>query len=133
MFKDKKSLVDVAINLDIETNLVLIFHADYLQLVRMRGLVDISKELKNDWPLFFHLYRRVKREGLNKHDITTLLKSQQDLKFLEKRVELYNDHIQGQQLQKQQLEKEIDYLRLGHNSKSLTFTVILASSKHIFY
>ncbi|MDQ6722928.1 MAG: hypothetical protein M3Z01_01505 [Thermoproteota archaeon] len=33
MFKDKKSLVDVAINLDIETNLVLIFYADYLQQV----------------------------------------------------------------------------------------------------
>ncbi|MDQ6723624.1 MAG: hypothetical protein M3Z01_05095, partial [Thermoproteota archaeon] len=79
MFKDKKSLVDVAINLDIETNLVLIFHADYLQLVRMNGLVKIYQELKNNFPLFFHLYRGVKREGLNKQYIADLLQNQQRL------------------------------------------------------
>ncbi len=76
----------------------------------MDGLVDISKELKNDWPLFFHLYRRVKREGLNKQDITDLLKNQQRLVDMEKRVNLYNEHIQGQRSQKQQLEKEIKEL-----------------------
>ncbi len=107
---NKKSLVDVAINLDIETHLVLIFHADYLQLVRMRGLVDIYQELKKDWPLFFHLYKRIKREGLNKQDITDLLENQQRLVDMHKRVMLYTNHIQGQQLQKQQLEKEIKEL-----------------------
>ncbi|MDQ6723466.1 MAG: hypothetical protein M3Z01_04285 [Thermoproteota archaeon] len=55
-----------------------------MRLVRMDGLVDISKELKNEWPLFFHLYRRVKREGLNKQDITDLLENQQRLVELEK-------------------------------------------------
>ncbi len=60
--------------------------------------------MQNDYSLFFYLYRRVKRASLNKQDVTTLLKSQQDLKFME---EMYNDFIR-----KQQLEKEIDKLKL---------------------
>lgn len=93
MFKDKKSLVDVAIELDIETSVVLYFHGDYLQLTRMDDLVRIYNDLKDDFPIFFHLYRRIKKEGLKKQDITELLKSQQELSFVEKRVDLYNDHI----------------------------------------
>jgi hypothetical protein len=31
----------------------------------------------------------------------SLVKSQQELKFIEQRVEIYNDFIKGQQLQKQ--------------------------------
>jgi hypothetical protein len=45
-------------------------------------------------------------------DIAILLKSQQEHNFMEHRVELYNDFIRGQQLQKQQLEQEIDRLHL---------------------
>lgn len=76
MFKDKKSLVDVAIELDIETSVVLYFHTDYLRLIKMDGLVRIYNDLKDDFPLFFHLYRRIKIEGLKKHDITELLQNQ---------------------------------------------------------
>jgi hypothetical protein len=77
----------------------------------MGWLVKIYNDLKNDFPIFFYLYRRIKKEGLNKNDISTLLKSQQDLKFMERRVDFYNDFIRGQQLQKQYLEDEIDRLK----------------------
>jgi hypothetical protein len=66
--------------------------------------------MKNDFPLFIYLYKRIKKEGLNKHDIKNLVKNQ-DLKFMEYRVNLYNDFIKGQQLQKQPLEQEIDRLK----------------------
>jgi transposase len=79
MFKDKNSLADVAIELDINTDTVLSFYADYLRLVRMDGLVKIYHELKNDFPIFFHLYRRIKKEGLGKEDITELVENQQEL------------------------------------------------------
>ena len=39
MFKGRKSLADVAIELDIKTNAVLDFYSDYLRLVRMNSLV----------------------------------------------------------------------------------------------
>jgi hypothetical protein len=76
----------------------------------MDNLVKIYNDLRNDFPLFFHLYRRVEKEGLSKEDTTELVENQQDLKFLEKRVELYNKHIRRQQSQKI-LENEINGLQ----------------------
>jgi hypothetical protein len=111
MFKDKKSLADVAIELDIKTAAVLDFYGDYLRLLRMNHLVGIYQDLKDDFPVFFHLYRRIKKEGLNKQDITKLLENQNKLVELDECVRLYNDHIRRQILQKQQLEREINTLR----------------------
>lgn len=111
MFKDGKSLVDVAIEIDQESNTVLNYYKDYLRLTRMKDLVTIYIELKDDFPHFFHLYKRVKKEGLNKKGISDLLENQQRVVDLEQRVGLYNEFIKGQQLEKQQLEREIDTLR----------------------
>jgi hypothetical protein len=111
MFKDKRLLADVAIELDIKTDTVLDFYGDYLRLVRMNHLVGIYQELKDDWPLFIHLYKRIKKEGLNKEQITDLVENEQRLVDLEQRVMLYKEFIRGQQLEKRQLEKDIDVLR----------------------
>ena len=112
MFKDRKPLEDVAIEMDLDTNTVLYYYEDYLRLLKMGWLVKIYKDLKKDFTLFIYLYKRIKKEGLNKHDITDLVKNQQDLEFMERRVDLYADFIRGQQLQKQPLEQEIDRLHL---------------------
>jgi hypothetical protein len=45
-----------------------------------------------------------------------LVKNQQDLKFMEHRVDLYADFIREQQLQKQQLEQEIERLQSNLNN-----------------
>ena len=111
MFKDRMSLEDVAIELDLDTDTVLYYYEDYLRLLKMGWLVKIYKDLKNDFPLFIYLYKRIKKEGLNKHDITDLIKNQQQLKFLEHRVDLYADFVRGQQLQKHQLKEEIERLK----------------------
>ena len=52
------------LNWILNTDAVLNYHADYLRLLKMDGLVKIYNELKNDFPLFFHLYRRIKKEGI---------------------------------------------------------------------
>ena len=73
--------------------------------------------LKNDFPMFFYLYQRVKKEGLNKQDITVMVKSQQQqLKDVKHRVDLYGEFIRGQQLQKQQLENENKNLNTKKNN-----------------
>ena len=95
MFKDRKPLEDVAIELDLDTDTVLFYYEDYLRLLKMGWLVKIYKDLRNDFPLFIYLYKRIKKEGLNKHDITDLVKNQQDLKYMEHRVDLYSDFIRG--------------------------------------
>jgi hypothetical protein len=104
-------LSGVVVELDLDANTVLDYHGDYLKLVRMDGLVSMYRDLKDDWSLFIHLYRRIKKEGLSKEGITNLLENQNKLVDLEQRVVLHNKFIRGQQLEKQQLEKDIDVLR----------------------
>ena len=79
MFKDKKPLSDVAIELDIKSNAVLDYHNDYLMLTRMSILFKIYNELKSDFPLFLHLYNRIKKERLNKQAIADLLQNKNKL------------------------------------------------------
>ena len=82
------------------------------------------RDLKNDFPIFFYLYQRVKKEGLNKQDITVMVKSQQQqLKDLEHRVYLYNDFIRGQELQKQQLEQDIAIKEIDRMIKSFCYNI----------
>jgi hypothetical protein len=87
------------------------FYKDDLELVRMDRFVKIHNDLRKDFPIFFYLYQRIKKESLNKQDITVLVRNQQKLKDLEHRVDLYSEFIRGQQLQKQQLEQEIERLK----------------------
>jgi hypothetical protein len=111
MFKDKMALEDVAIELDLDTDTVLFYYEDYLRLLKRGWLVKIYRDFQKDFPLFIYLYQRIKKEGLNKQDITVLVRNQQKLKDLEHRVDLYSEFIRGQQLQKQQLEQEIERLK----------------------
>jgi len=112
MFKDKKPLADVTIELDIKTTAVLDFYNDYLKLTRMDILVKIYKELGQDFPLFIHLFNRINKEGLlNKQDITDLVKNYFVLKELVSKIEIYSNYIREYQLHKQLLEQEINYLQ----------------------
>ncbi|MGN6624014.1 MAG: hypothetical protein ACTHKK_07715 [Candidatus Nitrosocosmicus sp.] len=111
MFKDKRTLADVAIELNIKSSAVLNFYNNYLDLLKMSWLLYIYNDLKKDFDLFLHLYNRIKKEGLNKQDITDLVKNQQKLKDLDDRVQQYCNFIRGQELQKQQLEQTINRLQ----------------------
>ena len=46
MFKDRKPLEDVAIELDLDTDTVLFYYEDYLRLLKMDWLVRIYHDLK---------------------------------------------------------------------------------------
>ena len=116
MFKDKKPLSDVAIELDIKSNAVIDYHNDYLMLTRMSILFKIYNELKSDFPLFLHLYNRIKKERLNKQDIVDLLQNKNKLIDLNEQVGFYNNHIKGQYMKIQQLVQTINRLqsRIGN-------------------
>jgi hypothetical protein len=86
MFKDKTYLADVAIELDIRTDTVLKFHADYLRPVQMDGLFKLYNDLKNDFNTFFYFYRRIKKEQLLQQDIINLIKGQKDLNSLKTKL-----------------------------------------------
>ena len=111
MFKDKRTLSDVAIELDIKSSVVLDYYNDFLMLTRMNVLVKIYNELKSDFPLFLHLYNRVKKEKLNKQAIAELLQNHNKLIDLNAQVDFYNNHIKGQYAKIQQLVKTINRLQ----------------------
>jgi transposase len=123
MFKDKKPLADVAIELDIKTDAVLNFYNDFLRLTRMDSLVKIYKELEKDFPIFIHLYRRIKKEGLNNQAITDLLQNHNELIHLNEQVGFYNNHIREQQLKLQQLAQTINKLQSKIDDNNTTSPV----------
>ncbi len=86
MFQDEVPLANVAIELDVKTDTVLDFYADYLRLLSMGGLVTMYHDLGDDITLFFYLYSRIKKEGLGMDDIKELLEEQQDLKSSKKEL-----------------------------------------------
>ena len=108
MFQNGSPLTGVAIDLDIESPTVLCYYEDFLRLTNMGRLVTLCQELKDDLPLFLDLYRRIKKEGLTKQQITELLKTPNHLLDLKDRVDLYNDHIWDLHSKKLKLEKEIE-------------------------
>ena len=50
---------------------------------------DCIQWSKKDFDPFFYLYKTIKKEGFNKQGVTSVVKSQQDLKDPGKRVQLY--------------------------------------------
>ncbi|MEJ7642738.1 MAG: hypothetical protein WKF36_11200 [Candidatus Nitrosocosmicus sp.] len=73
MFQDGRPLTDVAIELDIKSPNVLCYYEGYLKLANMVRLVTLCQELKDDLPLFLAIYRRIKKEGLGRQQLTELL------------------------------------------------------------
>jgi Trp operon repressor len=107
MFKEGKSLIDVVIELDLDAYQVQAFYSDYLDLKNRKYLTDVYLDLKNDFPLFLHIFKRIKKEGLNKQDLTELLESQHELKDMRKRVTAANRLLESLNSDNLHLEKEI--------------------------
>jgi transposase len=111
MFKDKRTLADVAIELDIKSSVVLDFYSEYLSLTRMDWLVKIYNELKSDFPLFMHLFRWVQKEGFNKNAISELLKKQYSIECLDRIVAFYHYRISELKSRKSDLEQDVNNLK----------------------
>jgi hypothetical protein len=79
--------------------------------VNTRRLATIYSDVKDDLLLFLDLYRRIKKEKLNKQQIIELLKLPNRLLDLKKKKNIYNDNIWEMHSKKLQLEKEIEEKR----------------------
>jgi hypothetical protein len=68
MFKDGKSKIQVAIDLNLEKDDVVTLFEDYLSLVNLDKLMSIYKELDKDIYLFHYLFHHLKCEGIATKD-----------------------------------------------------------------
>jgi hypothetical protein len=108
MFRNGKPLIDIVIELDMEAATVKRLYSDYLELKDMSELENIYADLKDNFSLFVHLYERIKKEGLNKLDITFILEIESQLKDNENRARLLNEHIED--LKSQELKLDIQLM-----------------------
>jgi hypothetical protein len=84
LFSDGRSLVDVAIVLDIDADDVLGIHNDYLRLLNLDSLMTLYRELEDsDFNLLVYLYHQLRWEGLaNRNDILNVVQMEGKLKSL---------------------------------------------------
>ena len=87
---------------------MLEFNSDYPSLKRIDIFVKTYKELGQDFPLFIYFFRRIKEERLDKkQDIIDLLQNRNNLKDIDRILELYHNHISELKTRKSALEQEI--------------------------
>jgi transposase len=77
LFREKKSLTEVVITLDLEADTVLYYYKDYLRLNHLYKLVNLYHSLGRDLPLFLHLFNRIKEEGLSREEIAYMIDPKQ--------------------------------------------------------
>ena len=85
LFKEGKSLVDIAIALDMETDEVLGMYSDYLRLLNLQKLMTLYREMGDeDFSLLEYLYNQLKWEGLaTKKDIHRIIGAAGELRNLD--------------------------------------------------
>jgi transposase len=113
MFIANKRLPEVVVELDIDAPTVTGYYEHYLSLKRMDILVDIYPEVlqKYNWDIFYHLYRKINDEGLDKQDVTELVQNKNMLKDLSYELRLYHNRISELKDRKLALEQQINYLQ----------------------
>ena len=76
----------------------------------MEILVEIYPEilLNYNWNLFYHLFRKIKEEGLDKQDITEILQNKNISKDLKYELRFYHNRISELKDRKLALEQEIN-------------------------
>ena len=112
LFKENKNLVDVAINLNIETDEVLGMYYDYLRLLNLQKLMTLYREMGDeDFSLLEYLYNQLKCEGLaTKKDIHRIIEQAGELRNLDQTLIETAADIGRLNSTKFQLERDVDEL-----------------------
>jgi hypothetical protein len=112
LFKEGKSLVDVAIILNVDADEVLGMYSDYLRLMNLQKLMSMYKELGDDGLYFLnYLYNQIKWEGLaTKRDIQRIIGAAGELRSLDQTLIETAADIGRLNSIKFQLERDVDEL-----------------------
>ena len=117
LFREKKRLCDVAIELDLDADTVLHYHNDYLRLNDKYKLVNLYHKLGHDLPLCLHLFERVKKEGLTREGITDMLQTHHNTADMKETLIWLNSHVPERMKEKREYhEQEIVRLDKLRNS-----------------
>ncbi|HZH38483.1 MAG TPA: hypothetical protein VEX17_00265 [Bacillales bacterium] len=112
LLKENKSLVDVAITLNLDAWDVLDRFNEYLQLSSKDKLMSMYRELgDDDIQLLEHLYKELKLHGLdNKNDISNIVQQCEKLKNLDNDINKIANIIGMLNFTKMRLERDVNDL-----------------------
>jgi hypothetical protein len=107
MFRDKKALSEVVVELDLKADVVMDYYSDYLSLINLKKLVMIYCELKDDLAFFLYLYRRIKDEELDNESIEELLRNIRELSNISVAISQYRKQVEELYKAKINLQNEL--------------------------
>ncbi len=107
LFLEGMSPVQVAIDLDLETDRVMSILSDFLRLNNMHKVATILKEHKNQLAPFVKLIEELKRNTTRVKDIRCAMNNINNIKVLEQRKSKLKEEIHSLKEERDQLEIEI--------------------------
>ena len=114
LFMEGKSLVQVAIELDLETNEVIATYNDYLRLQTMYKVASILKEYKNQLASFLKLFELLKRNRTRVKDIRYAMENVNNINALKSQREKLNEEVQSMIDQKDILLATINNIKKAY-------------------
>jgi transposase len=123
LFSDRKTPLEVAIELNLKEPEVTKFYKEYWKLKRLHNLTLIYEELKDDIEPFLKLYRLSKAAGMNVQQVVNLLKiANNDLPDIQCRYERLKREVNTLEFNKQQSHRALSYFnsQIEMKSKALT-------------
>jgi hypothetical protein len=103
LFLDKKTLVEVAILLDLPTEEVLKSHYDYLTLQNNHNVATILKKHRNNLAPFYKWFDYIEKNNMKAHDLNVAIRYVNKLNVLDKKVEDRKNEVK-------KITDETDYL-----------------------
>ena len=91
------------ISLDLDADTVLVYYKDYLRMKGMYKLVNLYHSLGKDLPLFLHIFDRVRKERLNREEITDMLETQRNISDMKETLIWLNNHVPERMREEQEV------------------------------
>jgi hypothetical protein len=108
LFSDRKTPLEVAIELNLEESEATKFYREYWKLKQLHNLNMVYEELKGDIDPFLTLYKLAKRKGIGvRHVVDILAIANNDLPAIEERVKTLRNDINMLQFQKHREERNL--------------------------
>jgi hypothetical protein len=127
LFSDRKTPLQVAIELNLEESEATKFYKEYWKLKQLHNLNMVYEETKGDIDPFLKLYKLAKRKGIGvRHVVNLLTIANNDLPAIEERIKRLRNEISALQFQ-----KRIDERNLYQLNNQIASTTKLVTSFRI--
>jgi hypothetical protein len=110
LLSERKSLVEVTINLKLTARQAQQFNSEYWKLIQMDHLFMIYQEIKNNLGYFLKLFRLGKKEGLTPENIINLLTMADNIQDLNEQFQFHQSKVKDMEIRKSLCKEQLEDL-----------------------